>query len=108
VANYQKEQKFINKFGKRVRQLRLERNMSLEQLAYDCGIEYIQISRVELGKINTSISNVYFISAALKVETDELQIQGKMISGARKNNQLYKLLQSEKDKVALLEKMLGK
>lgn len=46
--------------------------MSQEDLAYECGLEYSQINRIELGKINTSISHLFLIAKALKISPKEL------------------------------------
>lgn len=46
--------------------------MSLEALAYETGLEYSQVSRIELGKINTSVSHLFLIAQALKVKPGEL------------------------------------
>ena len=39
----------------------------MQTLAYTINVEYSQISRIELGKINTSINTVYEIAVALEV-----------------------------------------
>ncbi|CAM3905390.1 hypothetical protein FLSI110296_02505 [Flavobacterium sinopsychrotolerans] len=39
----------------------------MQTLAYTINVEYSQISRIELGKINASISTVYDIAEALEV-----------------------------------------
>ena len=39
----------------------------MQNLAYTINVEYSQISRIELGKINTSISTVFEIAKALDV-----------------------------------------
>ena len=59
----------IKRFGKRVRQIRIAKNISQENLAYDAEIEYSQVSRIERGIINTSISQVFAIAKALNIET---------------------------------------
>ncbi|HPA22210.1 MAG TPA: helix-turn-helix transcriptional regulator [Ferruginibacter sp.] len=58
----------IKRFGKRVRQIRIAKNISQENLAYDAEIEYSQVSRIERGIINTSISQVFAIAKALNIE----------------------------------------
>jgi len=58
--------------GQRIRNLRLEKKMSIEKLAHEAGIEYTQLSRIELGKINTSIYHLYLISLTLGIELAEL------------------------------------
>lgn len=44
----------------------------MQTLAYTINVEYSQISRIELGKINTSISIAYEIANALEVSIKEL------------------------------------
>ncbi|HYG50949.1 MAG TPA: helix-turn-helix transcriptional regulator [Flavobacteriales bacterium] len=58
--------------GKRVRQLRLQRNISQAQLAADCDIEISQVSRIERGVINTSLSQINNIAKNLKVHPKDL------------------------------------
>lgn len=58
---------FIKEFGKNLRKIRLSKKMSMQILAYSINVEYSQISRIELGKINTSINTVYEIAEALDV-----------------------------------------
>jgi transcriptional regulator with XRE-family HTH domain len=58
---------FIKEFGKNLRKIRQSKKMPMQTLAYTINIEYSQISRIELGKINTSISTVYDIAEALDV-----------------------------------------
>ena len=45
----------------------MSKKMSKQTLAYTINVEYSQISRIELGKINTSINTVYDIAEALDV-----------------------------------------
>lgn len=51
--------------GKRIRELRLQKGLTMEHVAVYADMEYRQLSRIELGKINTSIYQVYKISKAL-------------------------------------------
>ncbi len=53
--------------GKRVREIRLSKGLSMERVAFDAGIEYVQLSRIERGKINTSIYQIYVVSKSLEV-----------------------------------------
>ncbi|WP_396172740.1 helix-turn-helix domain-containing protein [Flavobacterium sp.] len=68
TANYS----FIKAFGKNLRNIRLEKKVSMQNLAYSINIEYSQISRIELGKINTTISTAYEIAKALEVPLQDL------------------------------------
>lgn len=58
--------------GNRIRQIRLMKNISIEEVANNAGIEYSQLSRIEHGKINTSIYHVYVISKSLEIELSEI------------------------------------
>ena len=61
-----KEQLVIS-VGRTLRELRISRNKSIEQLANETCIGYAHLSRIERGKINTSIYHVYTILQYLKV-----------------------------------------
>ena len=65
---YTRQQEFLSQFGKRVRELRQQKGFSQEELANYADLELSQINRIELGKINTSISHVKVIADALGVE----------------------------------------
>jgi transcriptional regulator with XRE-family HTH domain len=55
-------------FGKRLRQIRLEKGFSQEDLAYSSGLTLSQIGRIERGVINTSLSTIFVIARTLNVE----------------------------------------
>lgn len=59
-------------FGKNLRLARLAKGFTQEQLANELGIEISQISRIERGVINTSITTLYSISKVLNVDISEL------------------------------------
>lgn len=69
---YYRDDKFIKKFGLRLKELRKAVGISQEQLAGETGFELSQIGRIERGEINTSISHVAAIAKALKVKPEEL------------------------------------
>ncbi len=60
------------KVGSKIREIRLSKGLTLERVAFDSGMEYTQLSRIELGKINTSIYQVYKISDSLSVPVPEI------------------------------------
>ena len=43
----------------------------MEKTAFESEMEYIQISRIELGKINTTVYQVYKLAKALDIEMTE-------------------------------------
>ena len=55
------------KFGKRVRELRLKKNLSQEALSIDADIERAYVSHLESGRRNISIKNMEKIMKALGV-----------------------------------------
>ena len=62
----------IKAFGERLREVRLSKGFTQERLAYSADLELSQISRIERGIINTSISQVFMIAAALGVPHKDL------------------------------------
>jgi transcriptional regulator with XRE-family HTH domain len=50
-----------------IRDVRMSKRLTIEQLALESGIEYSQLSRIERGKINTSIYHIYLIVTTLKI-----------------------------------------
>lgn len=58
-------------FGKNLRSTRLEKGFTQEHLANELGIEISQISRIERGVINTSITTLYSIAKVLNVNVSE-------------------------------------
>lgn len=61
-----------DRFGQRVRQLRLERHWSQEELAYRSGLHRTYISSLELGKRNVSLQAVQRLADALGVPVHTL------------------------------------
>ena len=58
--------------GLRIREIRTSKKISHENLAYECEIDYSQINRMELGKVNFNLSNLYKIAKALNVNPKDL------------------------------------
>jgi transcriptional regulator with XRE-family HTH domain len=50
-------------------------------LAYESDMEYMQLSRIELGQINTSVYQLFKISKALDVELTDLFLFNKNTEG---------------------------
>ena len=69
---YYRDEDFIKKFGARLKQIRTSKRISQEELANETGFEVSQISRIERGTQNTSISHVSAIAKALDVQPSEL------------------------------------
>lgn len=58
-------------FGKNLKRLREAKGYTQEYLAEEAKISHVQIARMETGKLNTSISNLYVLSKALNCEFNE-------------------------------------
>jgi len=63
-----RDEEGIKAFGKRLREIRLEKGVSQESLAYTTDLHLSQIGRIERGEISTSISFVYLFAKTLGVE----------------------------------------
>ena len=69
---YLRDNIFLAKFGVRLRKLRKQKGFTQETLANEIGIEISQISRIERGILNTSISLANAIAKALDIPIKEL------------------------------------
>jgi transcriptional regulator with XRE-family HTH domain len=69
---HQKNQKFIEGFGKNVVKIRKQKKITQEELAFRTGMGLSQIGRVERGEISTGLSVVFSIAEALEVKPKDL------------------------------------
>ena len=72
--NKNEKETILKNFGEKLRQLRLAKGLTQEQLANELSVEISQISRIERGVINTSITSLYSICKVLKIDVSELFI----------------------------------
>ena len=70
--NYVYNENFCKAFGNKVREIRKEKKLSMRKLAVLADIEYSQLSRIELGQINTTISSAFNLAQALDVPVSTL------------------------------------
>ena len=59
-------------FGENLRRIRMEKNISQENLAILSGMDRTYVSGIERGKRNVSLVNINKIALALNVEIKEL------------------------------------
>jgi len=59
-------------FGRRVRELRLARGLSQEELAFRAGVHRTYLGGIERGERNPALRNIAAIAAALGVSLPEL------------------------------------
>ena len=62
----------LRNIGAKIREIRLQKKLTQKELAFILDIEISQITRIETGKINTSILNLIKISKALEIDIKEL------------------------------------
>jgi len=66
------DQLLLKEFGKRIRQLRIERNLSQEELAELTGFHRTYIGMVERGERNLSLSNIGVFAKTFEMSVSEL------------------------------------
>ena len=62
----------VKLIGERIRKLRTDNQLTLETLAFKSDMDYTPLSRIELGKINTSIFQIHKIAIALDISTSAI------------------------------------
>lgn len=66
------KKELLLKFGENLRKARESKGFTQAQLANELNVEISQISRIERGLINTSVTTIYNISTVLKVDISDL------------------------------------
>ena len=69
---YYTDDEALKLIGARIREFRIKKGVSQESLAIECELDYSQINRMELGKVNFGIALVYRIAHALEVDAKDL------------------------------------
>jgi transcriptional regulator with XRE-family HTH domain len=70
---YYRDDAFLKVIGERVRELRMAKGLTQMELAFKCNDkDYSQINRVELGKVNFSVSYLSLIAKALEIKPNDL------------------------------------
>lgn len=67
-----RDEKYLKQLGKRIKQVRTAKEISTYQLSYDTDVPRSQISAIEKGEINTTISTLRAISTGLGMSVSEL------------------------------------
>ncbi|GAC1562729.1 MAG: hypothetical protein NVS3B13_36090 [Mucilaginibacter sp.] len=62
---------FLRTVGNNVRSIRISKGLSMEAVANEANIEYRQLSRIERGEVNTTITSLLKIADALKVNISD-------------------------------------
>jgi transcriptional regulator with XRE-family HTH domain len=72
VRRYYKSQTRLSQIGKKIREVRIKKNLSQQELAKKCKVDYSQINRMELGKVNFSVSYLFKIASVLGTDAKDL------------------------------------
>ena len=59
-------------FGKRIKELRNMRSLSLRQLAQRCNLDYSDIAKYEKGEVNIQLSTIYELAKGLQIPPRDL------------------------------------
>lgn len=62
---YEEEIAYIS--SRRIRELRKEKHLTVQELAYRCDMERSNLSRIEAGRTNLTIRTICIICSALEV-----------------------------------------
>lgn len=62
----------LEKLGKRLRQLREQKRLSQEELAFKAKLSVYYISRIERGKANPSLETVFSLAKAIGISASSL------------------------------------
>ncbi|MFV0304714.1 MAG: helix-turn-helix domain-containing protein [Moheibacter sp.] len=70
--NNLRDDEFLRKFGLHIKSVRESKDYTQEKLALEMGVEISQISRIERGKINSSICTIKAIANSLNIPLKDL------------------------------------
>jgi len=66
------EKNILLRFGRHVKSIRQQKNLSQEQLALVAGLDRTYISGIERGRRNVSLINLFKIANSLNIPTHEI------------------------------------
>ncbi|MEP5613553.1 MAG: helix-turn-helix transcriptional regulator [Cyclobacteriaceae bacterium] len=67
-----RDEDVMKAFGANLKRIRLQQGMTQEELANKADIAFSSVARIEIGKINTTISTIARLAQTLKVSQKEL------------------------------------
>ena len=70
--NYYRDQEALKVFGKRLQQIRRQKGVTQTELAFRCGFGQNQITNIERGETNTSLSIIFLVARKLDIPLSEL------------------------------------
>lgn len=67
-----RDKEVLKAFGSHLKKIRIQCGMTQEELAFKADIAFSSVSRIESGKLNTSISTIVRIAQVLNIDKTEL------------------------------------
>lgn len=86
----------FEKIGKRIHNLRVEKNLTQEYLSQKAGVNVSHISNIENNRVKISLSTLIAVANALNVTVDYL-LENEYIADSGINSQIIKKLESFDD-----------
>jgi transcriptional regulator with XRE-family HTH domain len=71
-VNNVRDKELLIRFGLNLKRLREQQGLSQEELYYRANLSKNQIGNIERGEVNTTISTIFVIAKALKIEMKDL------------------------------------
>lgn len=71
-STHYRDEEAIKAFGNKVRELRINKGMTIEQFANEADIHVTQLSRIERGETNPTISYIMLLAEKFGVPPQEL------------------------------------
>jgi transcriptional regulator with XRE-family HTH domain len=72
VMNNLRDQDVLIEFGNKLKDLRISKGLTLQQLAFEAEMEISQVHRVEKGKINPTLTTLNALAKGLGITLTEL------------------------------------
>lgn len=70
--NHTRDEKWLKAFGEHFRMIRLRLKLTQKNLAFESEVEVSQISRLENGKINPTVTSLLTYAKAMNISASEL------------------------------------
>jgi transcriptional regulator with XRE-family HTH domain len=70
--NHNRDRLWLKEFGEHFRQVRKSKKLSQREVAFEADIEVSQVSRIENGVINTSVTTILLLAEAMAVPASQL------------------------------------
>lgn len=72
ASKYNDEKEYFIALGNRIKELRLLKNISQTEIAYNCGFDKSNYNTIESGKRNPTLASLLKIAKALNISLKEL------------------------------------